>query len=148
MLRWAGSSAQADVVECHFCSQKSRLQSHKGKAAVRDRLPIITGSVNHFLCPYCESWNIKNPSTGEFVDNVQAAHNAAAPPVTAWRRASGFDETPFCHNCITNQQLQVQLIAGYLPTDVTPQEERNLLESLRIGDERKVVLTVWEAGRL
>lgn len=132
MLRWAGSSASADVVECHFCTQKSRLQSHKGKAVVRDQLPIITGSVHHFLCPYCESWNIKNPATGEFVDNVQAVHEGAPPTVTALRnkRASRLEETPFCHNCLTNQQLQVQLIAGYLPSDVTSKEENELLNRL------------------
>lgn len=132
MLRWAGSSADASVVECHFCTQKSRLQLHKGKAAVRDHLPIITGSVHHFLCPYCESWNIKNPTTGEFIDNVQAVHSDVSPPVTALRnkRALRMDESPFCHNCRTNQQLQVQLIAGYLPVETTSREEDELLARL------------------
>lgn len=132
MPRWIGTSTSADVVECHFCTQKSRLQTHKGKAVVRDQLPIITGSIYHFLCPYCESWNVKNPSTGDFIDNVQSVHHEVSPAVTAWRnkQASGISETPFCHNCITNQQLQVQLIAGYLPTDTTSNEEKELLSRL------------------
>lgn len=132
MLRWTGTSASADIVECHFCTQKSRLQSHKGKAAIRDHLPIISGSTYHFLCPYCESWNVKNPSTGEFIDNVQSVHHETSPAVTALRkkRASGISETPFCHNCTTNQQLQVQLIAGYLPLETTSSEDDELLARL------------------
>lgn len=132
MLRWSGSSKEADIVECYFCSQKSRLQSHKGKAAVRDHIPIITGSINHFCCPYCESWNIKNPNTGEYADNVQSIHNASSPPVAVrrQRQSSQLQESPFCHNCMTNQQLQIQLLAGFLPSQTTPHEEAELLNRL------------------
>lgn len=119
-------------MECYFCSKKSRLQSHKGKSAIRDHLPIITGSIHHFLCPYCESWNIKDRRTGEFVDNVQAIHNEAPPGVGAVqrRRSARLQDTPFCHNCLTNQQLQIQLLGGFLPAQITPREENELLARL------------------
>lgn len=132
MLRWSGSSKEADIVECYFCSQKSRLQSHKGKAAIRDHVPIITGSINHFCCPYCESWNIKNSQTGEYVDNVQSIHSAGSPPVAVrrQRQSSQLQESPFCHNCMTNQQLQIQLLAGFLPSQTTSHEEVELLHRL------------------
>lgn len=133
---WSGTSKKADIVECHFCLQKCRLQSFKGKAVLAqdDQVPVIAGSPFHFECPACETWNIRDSKTGELLDTPSTAITTTAYTNTSRisRRLRQLDTTPrpFCTHCLTNQSLQVQLLAGYLPSKTSEEDDERLLRRL------------------
>lgn len=139
------SGSQASTVVCHFCGQQYALQQQqqvdrnfrKGKGKSVDRgglLQVVSGSWSSFQCPSCESWNLRDPRTGEFVDDAQIYGDPAlnAGP-SSLRTTSNFKQTQdavFCRDCLTNQNLQVQLLAGYLPASAPESEEARLLARL------------------
>jgi hypothetical protein len=152
MPRWWSSdssngASSPSVVTCHFCAQSYRLPAAGGNVAApssskRSRLsdlPVLhQGSWSSFLCPACESWNLKDVRTGDFLDDSPLYSNASlnqasssALPASAGHAASS-SSSIFCRDCLTNQNLQVQLLAGYIPADALPQAE-GILEARLAG---------------
>ena len=146
MPRWWSSDSSTDTsspstVTCHFCAQSYRLPAAGGNVAApssskRSRLsdlPVLhQGSWSSFLCPACESWNLKDVRTGDFLDDSPLYSNASLNQASSsGRSASSGHAAPssssvFCRDCLTNQNLQVQLLAGYIPADAPPQAEEML----------------------
>ena len=133
-------SASPSTVACHFCGQRYGLRqaqapTRKGKSVDRSAgLPVINGSWSSFQCLSCESWNLRNPKTGEFVEDAQIyADPSLNPGPSTYRPRNGLQDKQdavFCRDCLTNQNLQVQLLAGYIPASLPATEEERLIARL------------------
>ena len=146
MPRWWSSEHSSNdapspsTVTCHFCAQSYRLPaagnnvaapSKRSRVASSD-LPVLhQGSWSSFLCPACEAWNLRDVRTGDFVDDSPLYSNASlnqasSSALPASGNAASSSSSVFCRDCLTNQNLQVQLLAGYIPADPPPHVEQVL----------------------
>lgn len=133
----ASTSKLSDsIVTCHFCHSRFQYGSH-----ARSDLPILySGSPSSFQCPSCESWNLRDPITGDFVDDARIFSDTALNEASAVgrparqrsqrRRRAAIQDPTFCQDCLTNQNLQIQLLSNYIPSDCSENEEAVLLQNL------------------
>lgn len=147
------------TVTCHFCQKRYALQcsSLASKSRSNQSLQTVRGNWSSFRCLRCESWNLRDPSTGSFVDNPQLYSDASMKTrVQLVKRPESLQQidtgTPFCTECISNQNLQIQLLAAYIPTVCTGNEEAQLLghfENYRAGLQNRYPLVCEDcSGRV
>lgn len=117
-------------VECHFCCSHFSLRD--AKAPQHRDLEIIDGTWATWKCKRCDSWNLRDPATGEFVEDAQVfadtRFNEPTRRPSHWTTIS--TTSPFCKDCLISQQLRIQLLAAYIPRDVDAATETALLERL------------------
>lgn len=162
--------APSDTVTCHFCNRSYALPSahHHLRSTSSSSSSIspttrqtIKGSWSSFQCPNCESWNLRDPATGDFVEDAQLysdpSLNTAGPPSVRRSRFAKQDDQsaaapPFCRDCLINQNLQVQLLAGYVPRDANDAQQARLWDNLanyrRSLDERYPLVCANCQGRI
>ncbi|KIJ54653.1 hypothetical protein M422DRAFT_200532 [Sphaerobolus stellatus SS14] len=88
-----------------------------------------------FKCPECDCWN-RYDERGEIMSDEPAMHEESMNTQSYAKRASPsksrfpttYSKTPFCHTCLTNQTLLVNLLSNYLPPSDDPTYEARLAE--------------------
>nr|XP_019008114.1 uncharacterized protein I206_07282 [Kwoniella pini CBS 10737]OCF46895.1 hypothetical protein I206_07282 [Kwoniella pini CBS 10737] len=124
------SSTRPVAVQCFFCLSPSLLPPHpstpdrKGKGKIAE-----VGTKWNWKCDRCGCWNIKD-ETGEMVSDLPAMHDTAynersfslrAKPSSSHIPSSLLStSSPFCHSCLANQTLIMNMLANYLPDDDDP----------------------------
>ncbi|KAF8519148.1 Ima1 N-terminal domain-containing protein [Hysterangium stoloniferum] len=91
-----------------------------------------------FKCSACDCWN-RYDERGEIVSDDPAMHDEALNASSFSKRASpsknrlptSYAKSPFCHTCLTNQTLLVNLLSNYLPSTDDPTYEVRLAEMSR-----------------
>ncbi|KAF8578730.1 hypothetical protein K439DRAFT_1416900 [Ramaria rubella] len=94
--------------------------------------PLVNNPRNpkSFKCPYCSCWN-RYDETGEIVSDEPAMREESLNAASFAKRASPskhrlptkYGKAPFCHTCLTNQTLLMNLLSNYLPPPDDPTYE-------------------------
>ncbi|WVF67934.1 hypothetical protein IAT40_002696 [Kwoniella sp. CBS 6097] len=135
------SSTRPTAVQCFFCLSPSLLPPHpsasaddhglgspkrgdrKGKARIAE-----VGTKWNWQCERCGCWNIRDES-GEMISDLPAMHDSAynersfsvrATPSSSHLPSSSSSSSTFCHSCLANQTLIMNMLANYLPDDDDP----------------------------
>ncbi|WVN89739.1 uncharacterized protein L203_104969 [Cryptococcus depauperatus CBS 7841] len=128
-------------VQCFFCLSHSLLQpqpknsqpSITSKRKGKDRIVAIAepGTKSNWQCERCGCWNIRDQKTGEMISDLPAMHDSelnsksfslrALPSSNHLPRTStSMSASSFCHSCLSNQTLTMNMLANYLPDDNDP----------------------------
>ncbi|OCF45681.1 hypothetical protein I317_00584 [Kwoniella heveanensis CBS 569] len=136
------SSTRPTAVQCFFCLSPSLLPPHPsanadGYSYGRSQRPgdrkdkaIIAevGTKWNWQCERCGCWNIRD-SRGEMISDLPAMHDTAhnersfslrATPSSSHLPSSSNSSSTFCHSCLANQTLIMNMLANYLPDDDDP----------------------------
>ncbi|WVQ85896.1 hypothetical protein IAT38_008064 [Cryptococcus sp. DSM 104549] len=139
------SATRPQAVQCFFClstsvlpplqtlppsssptrlSFKSSSNDRKGKGRIAE-----AGTPYNWTCKSCGCHNIKDQA-GEMISDLPAMHNStfnsksfslrAKPSSSHLPTASSSSSSTFCHSCLANQTLIMNLLANYLPDDNDP----------------------------
>ncbi|WWD20646.1 hypothetical protein CI109_105122 [Kwoniella shandongensis] len=125
------SATRPQPVQCFFCLSPSLLPPHasslndrKGKGRIAE-----VGTKWNWQCERCGCWNIKDEK-GEIISDLPAMHSAsyntasfslrAKPSSSHLPSSSSSSTSPFCHSCLANQTLIMNMLANYLPDDDDP----------------------------
>ncbi|WWD08432.1 hypothetical protein V865_006544 [Kwoniella europaea PYCC6329] len=128
------SSTRPVPVQCFFCLSPSLLPPHpqstnsspKGKNRISE-----VGTKWNWQCERCGCWNIKD-ETGQMISDLPAMHDSAynersfslrATPSSSHLPSSSSSSSStslFCHSCLANQTLIMNMLANYLPDDDDP----------------------------
>ncbi|WWC98621.1 hypothetical protein V866_005514 [Kwoniella sp. B9012] len=128
------SSTRPVPVQCFFCLSPSLLPPHpqstnsspKGKNRISE-----VGTKWNWQCERCGCWNIKD-ETGQMISDLPAMHDSAynersfslrATPSSSHLPSSSSSSSStslFCHGCLANQTLIMNMLANYLPDDDDP----------------------------
>ncbi|WVQ95498.1 hypothetical protein IAU59_002595 [Kwoniella sp. CBS 9459] len=135
------SSTRPTAVQCFFCLSPSLLPPHptnganhyhggspkpqdrKGKARIAE-----VGTKWNWQCERCGCWNIRD-ARGEMISDLPAMHDSAynersfslrATPSSSHLPSSSSSSSTFCHSCLANQTLIMNMLANYLPDDDDP----------------------------
>ncbi|KAI9633529.1 Ima1 N-terminal domain-containing protein [Dioszegia hungarica] len=129
------SATRPQAVECFFClspsvlpaqlPQPSSLSDRKGKGKARAEV----GTKWNWHCGRCGCWNVRD-ERGEMLSDHPAMHDPAfntrsfslraTPSTSHLPSTSSSSARTFCHSCLTNQTLIMNMLAGYLPDDNDP----------------------------
>ncbi|WRT70630.1 uncharacterized protein IL334_007628 [Kwoniella shivajii] len=123
------SSNRPTPVQCFFCLSPSLLPPHPSASSpIRDikgksRIAEI-GTKWNWQCDRCGCWNIRD-ERGEMISDLPAMHDTAYNDRSFSLRAkpssshlpSSSSTSPFCHSCLANQTLIMNMLANYLPDD-------------------------------
>ncbi|KAK8850464.1 hypothetical protein IAR55_004382 [Kwoniella newhampshirensis] len=125
------SASRPQPVQCFFCLSPSLLPPHssssssdrKGKGRIAE-----VGTQWNWQCERCGCWNIKDEK-GEMISDLPAMHSSSyntasfslrAKPSTSHLPPASSSTSPFCHSCLANQTLIMNMLANYLPDDNDP----------------------------
>ncbi|WWC92208.1 uncharacterized protein L201_007162 [Kwoniella dendrophila CBS 6074] len=136
------SSTRPTAVQCFFClspsllpPQSSNFASSSTSTSKRDvkgksRIAEV-GSKWNWQCEKCRCWIIRD-ERGEMISDLPAMHDTAFNEQSFSLRAtpssshlpssssSSSSTSPFCHSCLANQTLIMNMLANYLPDDDDP----------------------------
>ncbi|RXK40627.1 hypothetical protein M231_02082 [Tremella mesenterica] len=120
------SSTRPVAVECFYCLSPSllppSLEGRKGKTKVAS-----PGTRWNWRCDRCGCWNVKDEN-GEIVSSLPGMYDSSLNKSSFSLRAkpsnahlpSSSNTSPFCHSCLANQTLIMNMLANYLPDDSDP----------------------------
>ncbi|KDE07844.1 hypothetical protein MVLG_01938 [Microbotryum lychnidis-dioicae p1A1 Lamole] len=143
------------VVGCHFCATKLDLVNAnyddargngKGKAVAYDR-PVAVGTRRDWICGYCACRNhfdqngviiSDEPAHHDPQLNLESFSRRATPTKSRITSSTPEKQSPFCRSCLSNQSLQIHLLASYdldsdhpvASTSSTPTSVSNYRQSL------------------
>ncbi|CAD6892445.1 unnamed protein product [Tilletia laevis] len=120
---------------CHFCQSVSRLippflNDDTSTDIVYDS-PISHGNLDAWLCSACQCYNRTHaheqggmtswePAMNQPSMNEGSFARRGVPPPSALMTQQQQDLHPFCHTCLTNQALLMNMLANYLPHEEDP----------------------------
>ncbi|OCF54788.1 hypothetical protein L486_07924 [Kwoniella mangroviensis CBS 10435] len=128
------SSTRPVPVQCFFCLSPSLLPPHPQSTNIspkgKNRISEV-GTKWNWQCDRCGCWNIKD-ETGQMISDLPAMHDSAynersfslrATPSSSHLPSSSSSSSStslFCHSCLANQTLIMNMLANYLPDDDDP----------------------------
>ncbi|KAE8214105.1 hypothetical protein CF327_g2445 [Tilletia walkeri] len=132
-----GRGGPYPTATCHFCQSTSRIvppsSSSSSSTTIIYDTPISHGNLDSWLCSACQCYNRTDahehggltswePAMSEPRMNTHSFARRGVPPPSALmlQERQQQQEAPFCHTCLTNQALLMNMLANYLPDEHDP----------------------------